>query len=181
MDVDAYWFEDEVWQGFLPTESRSVLLERHVFQTYVAGLRYFPDARDDPTFVPGSRLTLTPDPDNAWDPNAIAVWNEGSTQQAGHIPAHIAVGLDPRRDRTALALFEQMEAGLRVNLGILISREPLTLRRVPDSAERAVWAARAVAKLEAILAERREPVEPTGDPMEQMRRMAEDLRRPEVT
>ena len=39
MDVDAYWFEDEVWQGFLPTESRSVLLERHVFQTYVAGLR----------------------------------------------------------------------------------------------------------------------------------------------
>jgi hypothetical protein len=60
MDFGAYWFEDEVWQGFLPTESRSALLERHVFQTYVAGLRYFPDGRDDPTFVPGSRLTLTP-------------------------------------------------------------------------------------------------------------------------
>jgi hypothetical protein len=74
-----------------------------------------------------------------------------------------------------------MEAGLRVNLGILISREPLTLPRVPDSAERAAWAARAVAKLKAILAESREPAEPTGDPMEQMRRMAEDLRRPEVT
>jgi hypothetical protein len=181
MDVDAYWFEDEVWQGFLPTESRSALLERHVFQTYVAGLRYFPDARDDPTFVPGSHLTLTPDPDNTWDRNAIAVWNEGSTQQAGHIPAHIAVGLDPRRDRTALALFEQMEAGLRVNLGILISREPLTLRRVLDSVDRAAWAARAVAKLEALIAERREPAEPTGDPMEQMRRMAEDLSRPEMT
>jgi hypothetical protein len=39
MHVEAYWFEDEVWQGFLPIESRSVLLERHVFQTYVAGLR----------------------------------------------------------------------------------------------------------------------------------------------
>src|SRR6266508_4536734 len=122
MDVDAYWFEDEVWQGFLPIESRSALLERHVFQTYVAGLRYFPDGRDDPTFVPGSHLTLTPDPDNAWD-------------------------------RTALALYEQMEAGLRVNLGILISREPLTIRRVPDSDERAAWAAGAVAKLKAILAE----------------------------
>jgi hypothetical protein len=158
-----------------------VLLERHVFQTHVAGLRYFPDARDDPTFGPGSHLALTPDPDNAWDPNAIAVWNEGSTLEAGHIPAHIAVGLDPRRDRTALALYGQMEAGLRVNLGILISREPLTLPRVPDSAERAAWAARAVAKLKAILAESREPAEPTGDPMEQMRRMAEDLRRPEVT
>jgi hypothetical protein len=35
--------------------------------------------------------------------------------------------------------------------------------------------------LKAILAESREPAEPTGDPMEQMRRMAEDLRRPEVT
>jgi hypothetical protein len=181
MDVDAYWFEDEVWQGFLPTESRSALLERHVFQTYVAGLRYFPDARDDSTFVPGNHLTLTPDPDNAWDLNAIAVWNEESTLQAGHIPAHIAVGLDPRRDRTALALYEQMEAGLRVNLGILISREPLTLRRVPDSDERAAWAAGAVAKLKAILAESHESVETTGDPMEQMRRMAEELRRREVT
>jgi hypothetical protein len=75
-----------------------------------------------------------------------------------------------------------MEAGLRVNLGILISREPLTLRRVPDSVERAAWAAHAVAKLEALVAERREPAaEPAGEPMEQMRRMAEDLRRPEVT
>ena len=57
-------------------------------------------------------------------------------------------------------------------LGILVSREPLTLRRVPDSEELAAWAARAVARLKALIADAHEPLEPTSDPMEQMRRMA---------
>jgi hypothetical protein len=154
MDVDAYWFEDEVWQGFLPTESRSALLERHVFQTYVAG------------------LTLTPDPDNA----------ERGIDAAGrsHPGPHRRRSRSPAgSDRTRSLRTDG--GGLRVNLGILVSREPLTLSRVPDSDERAAWAARAVAKLKAILAESHEPVETTGDPMEQMRRMAEDLRRPDAT
>jgi hypothetical protein len=176
-EVEVYWYEDEDWRGYLPTELRSSLLDRHIFQTYVAGIRYFPEADDDASFAPGSSLRLIPDPDNAFDANAVAVWNEGSTQQAGHVPAHIVEGLDTR-ERNGIALFEQRDAEHRVNLGILVSREPLTFRRVADSDERAAWAARVVAKLKALIADMHEPIDTTGDPMEQMRRMAEGLKHP---
>ena len=72
------------------------------------------------------------------------MWNEESTQQAGHLPAHIVEGLDTR-ERRGIALSEQRDADRRVTLGILVSREPITLRRVDDSDEREAWAARIVA------------------------------------
>jgi hypothetical protein len=81
-EVDVYWYEDEVWRGYLPTDSLSSLQDKHIFKTYVAGIRYFPEADNDPSFAPGSPLRLIPEPDNAYDPNAVAVWNEESTQQA---------------------------------------------------------------------------------------------------
>jgi hypothetical protein len=42
------------------------------------------------------------------------------------------------------------------------------------------WPSRTwLAEFAAVVAKMREPVEPTSDPMEQMRRMAEDLRQPD--
>lgn len=175
-EVEVYWHEDEVWRGYLPTESRSSLQDKHIFKTYVAGIRYFPEADNDPSFAPGSPLRLIPEPDNAYDPNAVAVWNEESTRQAGHLPAHIVEGLDTR-ERSGIALSEQRDADCRVTLGILVSRDPVTLRRVGDSDERQAWAARVVAKIKAVVAELHEPIEATGDPMKQMWRMAENLLR----
>jgi HIRAN domain len=169
-EVEVYWHEDEVWRGYLPTESRSSLQDKHIFKTYVAGIRYFPEADNDPSFAPGSPLRLIPEPDNAYDPNAVAVWNEESTRQAGHLPAHIVEGLDTR-ERRGIALSEQRDADRRVTLGILVSREPVTLRRVDDSDEREAWAARIVARIKAVVAELHEPIEVTGDPLKQMLRM----------
>jgi hypothetical protein len=175
-EVEVYWYEDEVWRGYLPTDSRSSLQDKHIFKSYVAGIRYFREADNDPSFAPGSPLRLFPEPDNAYDPNAVAVWNEESTQQAGHLPAHIVEGLDTR-ERRGIALSEQRDADRRVTLGILVSREPVTLRRVDDSDEREAWAARIVARIKAVVAELHEPIEATGDPLKQMWRMAEDLLR----
>ena len=176
LEVEVFWYEDEVWRGYLPTDSRSSLRIDHIFKTYVAGIRYFPEADDDPSFAPLSPLRLIPEPDNAFDPNAVGVWNEGSTKQAGHLPAHIVEDLDTR-EHIGIAISEQRVAGRRVSLGILVSREPVMLRRASDSAGRAAWAARVVERIKAVTAELHEPIEAPDDPMTQRWRMAEDLQR----
>ena len=52
----------------------------------VAGVTFRPGNVDDPSFDPGRRLALVPEPDNEHDPNAVAIWNEERTLQAGTFP-----------------------------------------------------------------------------------------------
>src|SRR5256714_9834268 len=49
----------------------------------VAGVLFRPEAVAHRSFDPGLRLALVPEPENEHDPNAIAVWNEDRTLQAG--------------------------------------------------------------------------------------------------
>jgi hypothetical protein len=79
----------------------------------VAGVTFRPEALPDPSFDPGSRLALVPEPDNEHDPNAVAVWNEARTLQAGYVPAEVAPEL--RGDEQAVSLW-RVEGGLRVLL-----------------------------------------------------------------
>jgi hypothetical protein len=79
----------------------------------VAGVTFRPEALPDPSFEPGRRLALVPEPENEHDPNAVAVWNEERTLQAGYVPAEIAPTL--RGDEQAVALW-RVEGGLRVLL-----------------------------------------------------------------
>jgi hypothetical protein len=79
----------------------------------VAGVTFRPEALPDTSFDPGRRLTLVPEPDNAHDPNAVAVWNEERTLQAGYVPAEVAPEL--RGDEQAVSLW-RVEGGLRVLL-----------------------------------------------------------------
>jgi hypothetical protein len=79
----------------------------------VAGVTFRPEALPDPSFDPGRRLTLVPEPENEHDPNAVAVWNEERTLQAGYVPAEIAPEL--RGDEQAVSLW-RVESGLRVLL-----------------------------------------------------------------
>jgi HIRAN domain-containing protein len=52
----------------------------------VAGVSFREDAVLDPSFDPGRRLALVPEPGNEHDPNAVAIWNEARTLQAGYVP-----------------------------------------------------------------------------------------------
>jgi len=79
----------------------------------VAGVTFRPEALPDPSFDPGSRLTLVREPDNEHDPHAVAVWNEEGTLQAGYVPAEVAPEL--RGDEQAVSLW-RVEGGLRVLL-----------------------------------------------------------------
>jgi hypothetical protein len=77
----------------------------------VAGVSYRAEALPDPSFDPGRRLALVPEPDNEHDPNAVAIWNEEQTLQLGYVPREIAAELGG--DEQAVSLW-RVEAGLRV-------------------------------------------------------------------
>jgi hypothetical protein len=79
----------------------------------VAGVTFRPEALPDTSFDPGRRLALVPEPDNEHDANAVAVWNEERTLQAGYVPAEVAPEL--RGDEQAVSLW-RVEGGLRVLL-----------------------------------------------------------------
>jgi hypothetical protein len=77
----------------------------------VAGVSFRPEALDDEGFEPGRRLALVPEPDNEHDPNAVGIWNEERTVQAGYVPREVAPEL--RGDEQAVSIW-RVEGGLRV-------------------------------------------------------------------
>jgi HIRAN domain len=77
----------------------------------VAGVSFRPGAVEDASFDPGRRLALVPEPDNEHDPNAVAIWNEERTLQAGYVPREVAAELGG--DEQAVSLW-RVEGGLRV-------------------------------------------------------------------
>jgi hypothetical protein len=76
-----------------------------------AGVTFRPEALDDPSFDPGRRLALVPEPDNEHDPNAVAIWNEERTLQVGYVPRETAPAL--AGDEQAVSLW-RVDGGLRV-------------------------------------------------------------------
>ena len=77
----------------------------------VAGVSFRPEALEDASFEPGRPLALVPEPDNEHDPNAVGIWNEERTVQAGYVPRDIAPELTG--DEQAVSLW-RVEGGLRV-------------------------------------------------------------------
>jgi hypothetical protein len=77
----------------------------------VAGVSFRPEALDDASFEPGRSLSLVPEPENPHDPNAVAIWNEERTMQAGYVPREVAPEL--AGDEQAVSLW-RVEGGLRV-------------------------------------------------------------------
>jgi HIRAN domain len=85
--------------------------DRRIRVVPVAGVSYRPEALPDPSFDPGRRLELVPEPDNEHDPKAVAIWNAERTLQAGYVPAAVAGEL--AGDEQAVSLW-RVEGGLRV-------------------------------------------------------------------
>jgi HIRAN domain len=86
----------------------------------VAGASYRSEALGDESFAPGRRLALVPEPDNEHDPNALGIWNEARTLQAGYVPAEVAPEVP--HDWQAVALWEfRGEGGERIGLRVLLA------------------------------------------------------------
>ena len=69
------------------------------------------EALPDPSFEPGRRLALVPEPENEHDPNAVGIWNADRTLQVGYVPREVAPEL--AGDEQAVSLW-RVEGGLRV-------------------------------------------------------------------
>jgi hypothetical protein len=78
-----------------------------------AGVTFRPESLEDPSFDPGRRLELVPEPKNEHDPNAIGIWNADRTLQVGYVPA--AVAPEVAGDEQAVSLW-RVDGGLRVLL-----------------------------------------------------------------
>lgn len=76
-----------------------------------AGVSFRPESLPDPSFDPGRRLALVPEPENEHDPNAVGIWNQERTLQAGYVPREVAPEL--RGGEQAVSLW-RVEGGLRV-------------------------------------------------------------------
>jgi len=85
--------------------------DERVLVALVAGVSFRPDAVDDASFDPGRRLALVAEPDNEHDPNAVGIWNEARSVQAGYVPREVAPEL--RGDEQAVSLW-RVDGGLRV-------------------------------------------------------------------
>ncbi len=77
----------------------------------MAGVSFRPGAVEDASFDPGRRLALVAEPENEHDPNAVGLWNEDRTLQAGYVPREVASELNG--DEQAVSLW-RVEGGLRV-------------------------------------------------------------------
>jgi hypothetical protein len=86
----------------------------------VAGVSYRLDALQDDAFAPGRELALVAEPDNEYDPHAIALWDGERRLQAGYVPAEIARDLDAGAWR-AISLWQWFEDGRRRGLRVLLA------------------------------------------------------------
>ena len=74
-------------------------------------MTFRPGNVDDASFDPGRRLALVRELENEHDPNAVAIWNEDRTLQAGYVPRETAAEL--AGDEQVVSLW-RVEEGLRV-------------------------------------------------------------------
>ena len=101
----GYWLRDAATGDAMKWDDPRVRVVK------LAGASYRADALQDDGFAPGRRLALVPEPENEHDPNAVAVWNEGRTLQAGYVPRDVAPELEGSEQ--AVSLWRAGE-GLRV-------------------------------------------------------------------
>jgi HIRAN domain len=110
----GYWLRDAA------TEEPLRWRDERIRVVKVAGASYRAEALQDAAFDPGRRLALVPEPDNEHDPNALGIWNEERTLQAGYVPAEVA-GEIPR-DWQAVSLWEFRDEGdARIGLRVLLA------------------------------------------------------------
>jgi hypothetical protein len=92
----------------------------------IAGARHYP-ALYESRFKPGSVGVLRPEPENAYDANAVAVWDSDGSAQVGYIPAVLSGEVESRiragEKLVAVVLREirrQSQSGQRAAFHILV-------------------------------------------------------------
>jgi hypothetical protein len=154
---ERYWYPDDggvVWlsgysvvdpsSGRFLARDASELAARGLRVCGVAGAaRHHAEALTSASLEPGSRVELRRDPENAHDPNAIAVCAPGGGDQLGWVPrelaAEIAPSLDAGQAWSAVVLREQRASPREPRTGLtmlLAPAEGIELREISPGARR---------------------------------------------
>jgi hypothetical protein len=110
----GYRLRDAATEEVVPWE------DERLFVVAVAGASYRLDALQDDAFAPGRGLALVPEPDNEFDPNAVAIWDAERRLQAGYVPAEVAPRIAVNAQAVSLWEFRDDE-GRRNGLRVLIA------------------------------------------------------------
>ncbi len=100
---DTHLFDGEngstVWCGgytpvdedgsFMPISEHEASDPRCIYSN-VAGVSHRAEALQQKCFSPGEQIMLRPEPTNAYDAHAVAVWDNSGTVQAGYVPAALS-------------------------------------------------------------------------------------------
>lgn len=138
---ERYWYPPDggqVWlAGYQPIDPASgrflardddALRTRGVHVAGVAGAARHPEALASPTLTPGAPLVLRREPDNAFDPSAVAVDLSRGGAQLGYVPrdiaALIAPDLDAGRAWSALVLRERRPSPRDPRTGVTMLLAP---------------------------------------------------------
>lgn len=100
----------------------------------VVGEQHYLAALQNKAFAYGNAILLKPEPDNPYDPNAIAVYDADGKHKVGYIPKEDAPRLlnKMKRGRFAcIAMWETWEGKKRIQLRLLLIDEK-TMPRVQD-------------------------------------------------
>ena len=110
----GYWLRDAATGEAMKWDDPRVQVVK------LAGASYRAEALQDDAFAPGRRLTLVREPQNEYDPNAVAVFDSERRAQAGYVPAEVAPEL--RGDEQAISLWEfRGEDGRRIGPRVLLA------------------------------------------------------------
>jgi hypothetical protein len=88
---DGYGFQDEEGVPLHFTDIGRAMPGSFIFK--VSGVTHRIGVLQDAAFEPGRRLTLVPEPANAYDRNALAVFDETMKLHIGYVPRDLAEGL----------------------------------------------------------------------------------------
>lgn len=76
--------------GLYLAEAEHRTTDPRTFYCKVAGAQHRPDALGDRRFAHGSQIVLRPEPDNAYDENAVGIWDATGKVQIGFVPATLS-------------------------------------------------------------------------------------------
>lgn len=124
-------FRDAVRDSWLPWDDPRFAAEG-VLLLKVAGVSFRPDALSDRRWEVGARVRLVPEPTNAHDPDAIAIFDLGRSRQAGYVPRALTGAvrrLGPPEETAAIVFFEwAQQDGTRSALRCALGPEPFVAR-----------------------------------------------------
>ena len=100
----------------------------------VAGVSRRHRALQSPAFDPGRTLTLVPEPDNEYDPNAVGVWDEARMVQVGYVPRELAPEVADWLRRSegvnCLSMWEHIKDDSRVGLRVIVVKGTVHKKKV---------------------------------------------------